>query len=537
MEVLHGNRISAQTAIGQIRIRMEQTVRVQPVPVADTEAEIGRYEAAVRQAAAELRALSERASRSIGPWNARIFEVHAMMAEDVDYRGKVTETIRERRVCAEYAVELTGLHFAGMFENMEDPYFRARSQDVKDITDRLIRILLGEKTSVDQDRPYILAASELTPGDLMRQDRSCILGIVTEQGTAYSHASILARSMSIPALTGIRIDPSWDGHMAILDGEKGCLIIDPDSGTVKEYLRITAERAASDSEKDEAEPGQALTKSGKRIILRANIGDETELDAAVTGGAEGIGLLRTEYLFMEAGELPGEEEQFRYYKTFAEAMKGQKVVIRTTDIGADKPVSYLEMPHEENPALGKRAIRLSFDNREMFRTQLRAIFRAAQYGNVAVLYPMITSEWEMKEIVRTEEEVRNELRSEGIEVPEIPRGIMIETPSAAVISDRLSEYADFFSIGTNDLAQYVLAVDRKNAAVAKYYDPWHDAILRLLTMTVQNAHRKGIPVCLCGELAADPAATDRLIALGVDELSVAPYLLREIRRSIRACEV
>ncbi|MBO4697873.1 MAG: phosphoenolpyruvate--protein phosphotransferase [Lachnospiraceae bacterium] len=537
METLRGNRISSKTAIGQIRIRTERPIRVQPVPVTDTQTEIARYEAAVRQAAAELRALSERASRTIGPWNAKIFEVHAMMAEDVDYRSIVLETIEEKKLCAEYAVELAGRHFAEMFEQMDDPYFRARMQDIKDVTDRLLRALMGEHVSGEPDKPYILAASELAPADLMQQDRSRILGIVTEQGTAYSHASILAKSMRIPMLTGITINPQWDGHQAILDGSRGTLIVDPDIETVKEYLRLTAADAGRDDGQTDEPADPALTKSGKHIVLRANIGDASELEAASLAGAEGIGLLRSEYLFMESAQLPDEEDQFRYYKDFASAMKGQKVVIRTVDIGTDKPVSYLRMPHEENPALGKRAIRLSFDNPDMFRTQLRAIFRAAQFGNVAVLYPMITSEWEMKEIIRMEDEVRKSLLEEGIEVPAVQRGIMIETPSAALISDRLSEYADFFSIGTNDLAQYVLAVDRMNGSVSKYYDPWHDAILRLLTLTVQNAHRKGIPVCLCGELAADPEATARLIALGVDELSVAPSLIPEIRRAIRSCRL
>lgn len=538
MEIYRGHRITAQTAVGEIRIRTERPVRVQPVPVTDAEAEVRRYEEAVRQAADELRALSKRAAQSIGTWNAKIFDVHAMMAEDVDYKSEVTGTIRERQICAEYAVELAGRHFAGMFENMEDPYFRARAQDVRDITDRLIRVLMGEKSSGEPDRPYILAATELTPGDLMQQDRSRILGIVTEQGTAYSHASILARSMSIPAISGIRINPEWDGRRAILDGAQGMLILDPDTETVKEYLRLNAERAEAKRDQKEDATDVSLTKSGKHIVVRANIGDASEIEAATAAGADGIGLLRTEYLFMESGNLPDEEEQFSVYRDCVAAMKGRKVVIRTADIGADKPLPYLEMSHEDNPALGKRAIRLCFDNPDMFRTQLRAIFRASAFGNVAVLYPMITSEWEMRKIVQIEDEVREELRKEGITVSDdISRGIMIETPAAALISDRLSEYADFFSIGTNDLAQYVLAVDRKNASVSKYYDPWHDAILRLLSLTVGNARKKGIPVCLCGELAADPEATEKLIALGVEELSVSPSLIPEIRRAIRACRL
>ena len=537
MEIYQGNRISAETAIGIIRVRKERTGSVPAVPVSDAETEVARYEEAVRIAAAELRALSQKAGREIGSWNAKIFDAHAMMTEDVDYRSEVSRIIRTGKLCAEYAVWQTGRHFASLFEEMEDPYFQARAQDVRDITERLIRILSGEKSGAEEGLPYILAVTELTPGELMRQERRMLLGVVSEQGTAYSHASILARSMNIPVVTGIPIDPAWDGQRAILDGTKGKLIIAPDASTVSEYLRLTAERAGRLKREQEDASEPVVTKSGKRIPLRANAGDEADLKAAVSAGAEGIGLLRSEYLFLHADRLPDEEEQLVFYRNFAEAMKGKKVVIRTIDIGADKPVPYLSMPREENPALGMRAIRLSLKNEELFRTQLRAIFRAGQYGDVCVLYPMITSEKEMKRIICIEEEVRAALLSEGIRAGEMKRGIMIETPAAAIISDRLSEYADFFSIGTNDLAQYVLAVDRMNSAVSGYYDPWHEAITRLLSTVIGNAHKKGIPVCLCGELAADPEATERLLKLGVDELSVSPSLIPEIRRAIRASSV
>ena len=536
MEVYQGHRISGQIAIGTVYLRREDCERVTPVPVANPEAEIRRYEAAVSQAAGELRALSAKAEKNVGSWNARIFEVHAMMTEDVDYREEVVRTILSRSLCAEYAVYLAGEHFSKMFSDMEDDYFRARAQDVKDITERLIRILSGGKESADPEEPHILAARDLTPGDLVRQDRSRILGIVTEQGPAYSHVAILARSMGIPALTGITLDPGMNGRKAILDGSRGVLIVDPDAAAVKEYLRILAESAEHEEKRKSHASEPSVTAGGKRIPLRANIGDPAEAETARQYGAEGIGLLRTEFLFLNAAQAPTEEEQYAYYRKVTEAMGDLPVVIRTIDIGADKPAPCLPMPKEENPALGQRAIRVSLADRELFKTQLRAVFRAGAGKNVSVLYPMITSEWEMKEISGIVKEVKEQLLSEGIDASSVRQGIMIETPAAALISDRLSEYADFFSIGTNDLSQYVLAVDRKNVSMARYYDPHHEAVFRLIAMTVGNAHRKGIPVSVCGELAADTAVTEQLIALGVDELSVSPSLLAEVRQAVRSCK-
>ena len=537
MEVYQGHKISGQIAIGTMYLRRVDRERIVPEQTQDVEAEIARYEEAVTKAAAELRALAGRAKTNLGAWNARIFEVHAMMAEDVDYREEVVRAIRSRSLCAEYAVFLAGEHFAKMFSDMEDDYFRARAQDVKDITDRLIRNLRGESEASDPDEPHILVVGELTPGDLIRQDRSRILGIVTEQGTAYSHASILARSMGIPVLSGIPAQMRWDGRRAILDGIRGTLIVEPDAATVQEYIRILAERAEQENNRkpDTAEP--AVTKSGKRIPLRANIGDLSELENARRYGAEGIGLLRTEFLFLNAAQAPSEEEQYAFYRQVIEAMGDRPVVIRTIDIGADKPAPCIPMPAEDNPALGKRAIRVSLSDRGLFRTQLRAVFRAGADKNVSVMYPLITSEWEMREILELAKNVKAELISEGIDASSVRQGIMIETPAAAVISDRLAEYADFFSIGTNDLAQYVLAVDRQNAALERYYNPAHEAVFRLIALTVGNAHRKGIPVCVCGELAADTDVTEQLIALGVDELSVSPSLLPEVRIAVRECKV
>ena len=535
MERFEGHGITERIAIGTICVLGQETSRVAAVRVEDSEAEAARYRKAVSQAAAELRSLAEQSEKQVGTWDAKIFEVHAMMVEDVDYTEEVLNTIRRQKLCAEYAVSLAGEHFARMFHDMEDSYFRARSQDVTDVTARLIRILKGETPDEHPSGPHILMAKELMPGDLMRRERSSILGIVTEQGTAYSHTSILAKSMNIPTITGIRADYLKNGHMAILDGYRGILIVDPDSATIAEYLHIIGEHAERENAMESAnEP--AVTKSGKKICLCANIGDISELSSAVRYGAEGIGLLRSEFLFMESDVLPSFEEQLQFYKKVAETMGDRKVVIRTVDIGADKPAPCLPMPEEENPALGCRAIRVSLDNRDMFRTQLKAVFCAGQYGNVSVLYPMISSEWEMKEIAAIADSVRKELMDEGIDASNVKQGIMIETPAAAILSDRLAEYADFFSIGTNDLTQYVLAVDRKNARLERFYDQKHEALLRLIGNVVGNAHRKGIPVSVCGELASIPEATELLIGLGVDELSVSPSLLTKVRKAVRNCE-
>lgn len=532
MERYEGRKISERIAIGTILVRHSDFGKIAPVKISDTEAELSRFEKAAAQAAAELRALAEKASRNVGRWDAKIFEVHAMMIEDVDYREEVTKTILRQKLCAEYSVALAGGHFAKMFSDMEDEYFRARSQDVLDVTERLLRVLRGE-TEETVETPHILAASDLTPGELMQQNRSNILGIISAHGTPYSHTSILARNMNIPAISGIEPETSWNGRRAILDGARGVLIIDPDAETVQKYLRLMNDNALREQERKSTAAEKPVTKAGRYVPLMANIGNLSDLEQAAEYGADGVGLLRSEVLFMNSEALPTEEEQFAFYRKAVETMEGRSVVIRTVDIGADKPAPCLHMEDEENPALGKRGIRVSLSNPELFRTQLRAIFRAGQYGKVSVLYPMISAEWEMKEIAGLVNEVRRELTQEGIDTTGVKQGIMIETPAAAILSDRLSEYVDFFSIGTNDLAQYVLAVDRQNAELTQYYNPRHEALMRLISMTVGNAHRRGIPVCMCGELAADINATAMLLELGVDELSVSPSLLPEVKRTIR----
>ena len=531
MERFSGHRVVGEIAIGTIHVLAEEPGKVSPVPVSDVEAEIARFDRTAKQAAEQLRRLSETSEQRVGVENARIFAVHAMMTEDVDYREEVIRTIRAGKVCAEYAVYMAGRHFSQMFADMEDSYFRARAQDVKDVTDRLLAVLTGRGTVEMPEESYILVAEDLTPGQLMQQKRNRLLGIVTSRGSAYSHTAILCKSMRIPTLTGIVPNPSWEGHRAILDGRLGVLLIDPDTETVRQYLKQMKETA----ERNEALPesGPAVTKEGRRVLLCANIGNREELQCAIRNGAEGIGLLRTEMLFLDSEELPGEEEQFTFYKEIITAMGGRRVVIRTADIGGDKPADCLPEPPTDNPALGCRGIRLSLLHKDVLRTQLRAVFRAGAGENVAVLYPMITSEKEIREVKEIAESVREELRKEGIDAGNVEQGIMIETPAAAVLSDRMSTYADFFSIGSNDLAQYVLAADRKNSTL---YEPGHEAVIRLIAMTVNHAHRAGIPVSVCGELAADHDGINALIAIGTDELSVSPSLLPEVRRTIREYE-
>ncbi len=536
MERITGRRLSEQIVIGNIRVCSRNRRRLTPVLTKDVEAEVLRYEKAVSETAEELRALSIEAGQSIGSANASIFDVHAMMAEDLEYREQVISTIRRRGLDAAYSVMLIGEHYGKLFSDMEDEYFRARAQDVADVTERILKRLLGEEADLDEKAPSILMTEEITPGELVSQENGRILGLVTTQTAYYSHVAILARSMELPAIAGITPDASMNGHPAILDGVKGVLILDPDEATIEEYTRLLSEREHNKAVLLAGGNAPTVTRTGKHIPLRANIGELSELKTALELGADGIGLLRTEFLFLNAEHLPSEEEQFLFYKKAVEAMSGRKVVIRTLDIGADKPMPYLKQDEEQNPALGCRAIRYALSNPSLLKTQLRAIRRASLYGDVLVLYPMISAEWELTALAAIEEEVEAALIAEGYTLPRAARGIMIETPAAAILSDRLSERVDFLSIGTNDLAQYVLAVDRQNSSLSDYYDPGSEAVLRMISMVIGNAHRKGIPVSVCGELAADATATAKLIEMGVDELSVTPMHLPAVRKAIRDCE-
>lgn len=543
-------------AIGRLRIEGKGKQIVKRNRVDEPEKEIKRYHEAVEKALEQLKKIHEKAVSEVGEVNAQIFEVHAMMLEDEDYVESVENIIRTQNMNAEYAVASTGDNFAKLFSEMEDEYFRARADDIKDISDRLIQVL-SETDTVSYDKreasqdgkepertaenksifcdnePVILAAKELTPSETVQMDKKLLLGFVTQYGSVNSHTAILARTMNIPALTGIEMKPDWNGRMAVVDGFQGELIIEPDEETLLEYEKKLERQKEEENQIKQLLGMENVTRSGKKIKVYANIANVSDVYSVLHNDAEGIGLFRSEFLYMESDSFPDEEKQFAAYKQVAENMGGKKVIIRTMDIGADKKLSYFDLGEEENPAMGYRAIRISISRPEIFKTQLRAIYRASLYGNISIMYPMITSVWELEKIIEMENEVIQELRETGIDCRPMERGIMIETPAAAVISDRLAEKVDFFSIGTNDLVQYTLAVDRQNGNISDFYDPHHEAVLRLIRMVIENGHEKGIWVGICGELASDTELTDTFLDMGIDELSVAPVFNLAVRKKVR----
>lgn len=442
--------------------------------------------------------------------------------------------ITSQGVNAEYAVATTGDNFSEMFANMEDEYFSARAADIKDISERVVRILSGNEGS-DQlgDEPVIVVAQDLAPSETVQMDKTKLLSFVTELGSTNSHTAILARTMGIPALIGIAIEKEWDGRQAIVDGVSGKLIVDPDEETLSEYRDKLAREEEQKQLLLTMKGKENITKSGQRINLYANIGNVSDLATVLQNDAGGIGLFRSEFLYLEKDTFPTEEEQFAVYRHVAETMAGKPVIIRTLDIGADKQVDYFELDKEENPAMGYRAIRICLTRREIFKTQLRALFRASNYGKIMIMYPMIISVEEVRTIKEIVEEVKAELREAGIKFDAVEQGIMIETPAAAIISDQLAKEVDFFSIGTNDLTQYTLAIDRQNAKLDIFYNPHHEAILRMIELVVKNAHEAGIWAGICGELGADMELTERFLAMGVDELSVSPACILPIRKLVR----
>ncbi len=530
-KVLEGKIICGGVAVGKLYFYGKKEGSVRRELIADTEAEIARYEAANKKAVNQLKLLHAKAVKEVGEINARIFESHQMILEDDEYRASVRNIISMQSVNAEYAVTATGDNLAAKFANMDDEYFKERSIDVKDVSRRLLSILTEEE-EICMTESCIIMADELTPSEAVQLDKQHLLGFVTKKGSVNSHTAIIAGMMNIPALTDIEADERLHGKTVIVDGFAGKLIVEPDQ-EIQEYYQ---QKIQEEKEKKELllqyKGKETINKFGKRIHLYANIGDVSDLPSVVDNDAEGIGLFRSEFLYLKEKDYPTEEALFQAYKQAAETMDGRKVVIRTMDIGADKKVDYFKLNEEENPALGFRAIRICLTREEMLRTQLRAILRASAYGNVSVMYPMITSLWEVRKIKEVVEEVKQELDSEGIAYGAFGQGIMIETPAAALISDILAKEVDFFSIGTNDLAQYTLAVDRQNPELDAFYDAHHEAILRLIRMTVENGHREGIQAGVCGELAADLTWTDTFMELGVDELSVAPGKVLEIRKAI-----
>ena len=534
MEKYAGKSILKGTAIGRILCYSKGEQVVQRRSAADAEAEKARYEAAKETAARQLNELYEKALKEVGEVNAAIFEVHAMMLEDEDFNDSIFNMIDGQKVNAEYAVAATGDNFSKMFAQMEDEYFQARSADIKDIAERVIRILQGSENSGDLgDEPVILAAKDLAPSETVQMDKSKLLGFVAEFGSSNSHTAILARTMNIPALIGIPVDERLNGKMAVIDGDKGELILDPDEDTLADYRTKQEEQERQRSLLQELKGKEDITLDGKRIRLFANIGSVGDIAKVLENDADGIGLFRSEFLYLEKQDYPSEEEQFQAYKSALEMMAGRKVVIRTLDIGADKQVDYFRLDKEENPAMGYRAIRICLDREEVFRTQLRALLRASAYGNLAVMYPMIISVDEVRRIKKIMTSIQAEFDAKEIPYGEIEQGIMIETPAAVMISAELAKEVDFFSIGTNDLTQYTLAIDRQNAKLDNIYDPHHPAVLRMIQMTVENGHKEGCWVGICGELGADTALTETFLKMGVDELSVSPACILPIRKIIR----
>lgn len=529
-----GKSVCKGVAIGRIKFYAQHENTVSRVKIEDTDAEIARYEAAKETAIEQLNELYEKAVKEVGEDNAEIFNVHAMMLEDEDYNDSISNIITSQQLNAEYAVASTGDNFAEMFANMDDDYFKARSADIKDISERIIRILGGVSDANDiGSEPVILLAEDLAPSETVQLDKSKLLSFVTRLGSSNSHTAILARTMGIPALIGTEIDESFDGKMGIVDGYEGKLIVDPEADVLEKYFE---KKKADDEKKElllELKGKDNVTKSGQKINIYANIGNPGDLPAVLSNDAGGIGLFRSEFLYLESKDFPTEEEQFLAYKKVLETMGSKKVIIRTLDIGADKQVDYFNLDKEENPALGYRAIRICLTRPEIFKTQLRALYRASAYGNLAIMYPMIISVREVLEIKEISKAVREELINEGVKVGNVEEGIMIETPAAAVMSDELAKHVDFFSIGTNDLTQYTLAIDRQNAKLDTFYDSHHPAILRLIKMVADNGHKEGIWTGICGELGADTTLTEEFLKMGIDELSVSPSSVLPIRKIVR----
>ena len=547
MKTYVGKSVFGGVAIGKISVYKKTEQQVKRVKISDVETELVRFEAAKEKAIKQLQGLYDKALKEVGEANAAIFEVHQMMLDDDDYNDSIRNIVRSQEVNAEYAVAATGDNFAKMFAAMDDDYMRERAADVKDISERLLTVL-GENASGDGSadgssaagsargakEPVIIVADDLAPSETVQLDKDLVLSFVTVHGSLNSHTAILARTMAIPALIGTQLplDETVDGKLGIVDGVDGIIYVDPD----EETLARMKEKQRGEIEKKEMlktlKGKENVTLDGQKMMLYANIGNIKDLATVMQNDAGGIGLFRSEFIYLESDHYPTEEEQFQIYKQVAETLAGKRVIIRTLDIGADKQCDYFEMEHEENPALGYRAIRICLTRPEVFKTQLRALLRASVFGKIAIMYPMITSIKEVERIKEIVREVKAELDREGIRYGEPEQGIMIETPAAALISDELAAEVDFFSIGTNDLTQYTLAIDRQNTKLDEFYDAHHPAILKLIRMVVENAHKAGIWAGICGELGADPTLTREFLAMGVDELSVSPGSILPIRKIV-----
>lgn len=531
---LEGKSVFSGIAIGKCKIFGKKDQVVKRSKVTDTDLEIKRFTQAKEQAKSQLAALYEKALKEVGEANAAIFEVHQMMLDDLDYVESITNMISSQGINAEYAVATTGDNFAEMFAAMDDDYMRERAADVKDISNRVIHILQGGSEQAGLgDQPVIVLADDLAPSETVQLDKSKVLSFVTRHGSTNSHTAILARTMNIPALIGVDYPEDAEGHMAVVDGRNGVFLLDPTEEELTKYEALRQEEVEKARLLQELKGKENVTKAGRKIALYANIGGVGDVASVLANDAGGIGLFRSEFLYLETEDYPSEEQQFKAYRTVAENMAGKKVIIRTLDIGADKQVDYFGLEHEENPAMGYRAIRICLDRKEIFKTQLRAIYRASYYGNISIMFPMIISVDEFKAAKEMCATVQEELKSEGIPYGKVELGIMIETPAAVMISDLLAKEVDFFSVGTNDLTQYTLAIDRQNPKLDNIYDAHHLAILRMLQMIIDNGHKEGCWVGICGELGADVTLTDTFIKMGIDELSVSPSMILKVREQIR----
>ena len=538
MKEFGGNSVSLGVALGKITVFQKESDEPEKEFVEDIKKELARFNEALTQAKDELEILYKEAVDKVGEENALIFDVHKMMLEDLDYIDNIESLIKEEKVTAEYAVFVTGEIFSKTFADMDDDYMKARSVDVTDISKRVIRKLTGKaETSIESSEPVIILADDLTPGETINLDKSKVLAFVTRKGSSNSHTAILARSMNIPALVNVDFGlddlAGFNGKYAVADAVNGKFYIEPDSTVIEAAKKLEAELNLERAELDKLKGLENITTDGRKINIFANIGSEKDVDKVLENDAGGIGLFRSEFLYLGRNEAPTEEEQFLSYKEAIEKMAGKKVIIRTLDIGADKKVDYLGLADEENPALGYRAIRICLDKKELFKTQLRAIYRASAFGNVGIMFPMITSVDEVKAIKKIIDEVRGELGLEKVKTGNPELGIMVETPAAALISDELAKEVDFFSLGTNDLTQYTLAIDRQNEKLAKFYNPHHRAIIELIKITCENAHKNGIWVGICGELAGDVELTKTFVDMGIDELSVSPAKVLSLRKAVR----
>ena len=537
MQCFQGKSVYKGIAMGPVVVLKKNDYQVKRTRIEDAEAEAARVDVALKASQEQLQKLYDKAVKEVGEASAAIFEVHQMMLEDEDYLEAIQNMIRTEQVNAEYAVAVTGDNFAEMFASMDDDYMKARSADIKDISERLVRNLSGQgDVDLSSIEPSVIVADDLSPSETVQMDKDKILAFVTVHGSTNSHTAILARMMNIPALIGVKmnLEELQTGMTAVVDGFGGKVTFEPD----EELKAQTEARMQEEEEKlkllQELKGKENITPDGRKINIYANIGSVGDIGYVMENDAGGIGLFRSEFLYLGRNDFPTEEEQFQAYKQAVQMMAGKKVIIRTLDIGADKQIDYFDMAHEENPAMGYRAIRICLDRPEVFKTQLRALFRASMFGNISIMYPMIISVTEVKQIKAIVAEVKKELTEQGIPFKDdVEQGVMIETPAAVMISDLLAKEVDFFSIGTNDLTQYTLAIDRQNAKLDNIYDSHHEAVLRMIQMVIDNAHKEGIWAGICGELGADTTLTERFIQMGIDELSVSPTFVLPVRKIVR----